>query len=312
MDDAIAPLILVVDDDPTNRLLLSKILSKSGYRVAEADCGAVGLAYLEDAIPDLILLNVRMPEMDGFEVCRRLKAVEATAEVPVIFITAEGRSDENVSEGFGAGACDYITKPFSRVDVLVRIQLTLKQRAVEETYKKLASKDPLTGLDNRRRLYERLAGVLSEATRRETLVSVAMIDLDKFKAVNDAHGHDLGDKVLKGFAELLQTHCRLEDVVCRFGGEEFLVVMPATESDGAFILAERLREKWEQTVFETPEGDQIRVTASFGLAISMPTEGPADGDDLIKRADQALYAAKEGGRNRIVRFEDLERQIVGL
>jgi len=303
---------LIVDDDPTNRLLLSKILSKNGFRVAEADCGAACLAYIEDAIPDLILLDVRMPEMDGFEVCRRLKAVEATAEVPVIFITAEGRSDENVSAGFGAGACDYITKPFSRVDVLARIQLTLKQRAVEETYKKLASKDPLTGLDNRRRLYERLTEVLSEATRREALVSAVMIDLDKFKDVNDAHGHDFGDKVLKRFAELLQTHCRLEDVVCRFGGEEFLVVMPGTEGDGALILAERLREGWEQTTFEVPDGDPIHVTASFGLSVSLPSEGPVDGDDLIKRADQALYAAKEGGRNRVVRFEDLERQTAVL
>lgn len=298
-----SPLILAVDDDPTNLLLLTKILTKSGYRAAQANSGAECLEYVSRTPPDLILLDIRMPQMDGFEVCRRLQDSDATADIPVMFLTAEGRSDENVSKGFGVGATDYITKPFSRVDVLARIQLVLKQRAVQESYKQLANKDPLTGLDNRRRLYERLAEVMSDSQRHGRPVAVVMIDLDHFKHVNDTYGHDFGDDVLVGFARLLQTQCRLEDEICRFGGEEFILVMSDTPLDSAESVVERLRQIWEQTIFETPEGHEIRLTASFGLAGSLPGEGPVQGDDLIKRADQAVYAAKAAGRNRWVRFD---------
>ncbi|MBN1342158.1 MAG: diguanylate cyclase [Phycisphaerae bacterium] len=297
------PLVLVVDDDPTNVVLLSHILKKSGYRVGQANSGRACLEYLQGNSPDLIVLDIRMPEMDGFEVCRRLKANEKTASIPVMFLTAEGRSDENIEAGFGAGAIDFITKPFSRVDVLARIQLVLRQRALQESYKELAHKDPLTGLNNRRRLYERLTEIMSEADRYERVVSLAMIDLDWFKEVNDTHGHDFGDQVLIGFAQLLETQCRLEDVTCRFGGEEFLVVMPNTSIELAASCAERLRIAWEQTTLQSPQGDEIRVTASFGVACSLPGESATDGDNVVRRADRAMYAAKNRGRNRVIRAD---------
>ncbi len=300
-----AALILAVDDDPTNLLLLSKILSKAGYRVAQANNGAECLDYVGTTIPDLILLDIRMPEMDGFEVCQRLKADDDTAGIPVMFLTAEGRSDENVTAGFGAGACDYITKPFGRADVLARIQLVLKQREVQESYKKLANKDPLTGLDNRRRLYERLVEMMSETHRHGRPLAVAMIDLDKFKRVNDAYGHDFGDHVLVEFARLMQIKSRLEDLPCRFGGEEFILVMPNTGFEEAVAVAERLRVSWSRTVFETPDGGRTSVTASFGIACALPDEGVVDGDDVIKRADEAMYAAKNSGRNRVVRADQM-------
>lgn len=305
MPEHAAALILAVDDDPTNLLLLSKILSRAGYGVAQANSGAECLDYVSRTLPDLILLDIRMPEMDGFEVCQRLKADEATAGIPVMFLTAEGRSDENVTAGFGAGACDYITKPFGRADVLARIQLVLKQREMQESYKKLANKDPLTGLANRRRLYERLTEMMSEAHRHGRDLSLAMIDLDKFKGVNDAYGHDFGDHVLVEFARLMQAKCRLEDLPCRFGGEEFILAMPNSCLDEATSVAERLRISWSKTVFETPDGGRISVTASFGIACALPGEGPVDGDDVIKRADEALYAAKNSGRNRVVRADQM-------
>lgn len=301
------PLILVVDDDPTNVLLLGHILKKSGYRIAEANSGAECLTKLQEIEPDLIILDIRMPEMDGFEVCRTIKADEKTDSIPVMFLTAEGRSKENVEAGFGAGAIDYITKPFSRADVLARVQLVIKQRAMQEEYKEMATKDPLTGLDNRRRLYERLNDMLSRAMRQNTGISLAMIDLDKFKSVNDTHGHDFGDQVLVGFAQLLQTQCRLEDLTCRYGGEEFIVVMPDTTLEDAVQAMDRLRIAWAQTAFQAPQGEEIHVTASFGVACSLPGEGPMDADDIVKRADHALYAAKDGGRNRVARFDEAPR-----
>lgn len=298
------PLILVVDDDPTNIMLLSHILKKSNYRVGQASSGRECLAYVEEAKPDLIILDIRMPEMDGFETCRRLKERPDVADVPVMFLTAEGRSDENVEAGFGAGAIDYITKPFSRADVLARIQLVLKQRQAEQTYRAMATKDPLTGLDNRRSLQERLNEMLSNATRHDRPLAVAMVDLDKFKSVNDTYGHDFGDQVLIGFAEMLRTKSRMEDVVCRFGGEEFVVAMPDTTLDTARSVAERLRIAWEQTTFQTPNGRDIHVTASFGVARAEQGEGPADMDSVLKRADIALYAAKHQGRNRVIVYDD--------
>ncbi len=298
------PLILVVDDDPTNIMLLSHILTKSGYRVGQAASGPEGLAYVEDTVPDLIILDIRMPEMDGFETCRRLKQNPDVADVPVMFLTAEGRSDENVEAGFGAGAIDYITKPFSRADVLARIQLVLKRRQAEQAYKAMATKDPLTSLDNRRSLQERLAEMLNEATRHDRPVSVVMIDLDKFKDVNDTYGHDFGDQVLIGFAQLLRAQCRMEDMTCRFGGEEFVVAMPNTTLETAQATAERLRIAWEHTAFQVPSGRDISVTASFGVTRAEPGEGPADMDSVFKRADVALYAAKHQGRNRVVVYDD--------
>ncbi len=303
--DEEAPFILIVDDDPTNVHFLSHILTKSGYKVGKAASGDEALAFVEHTIPDLILLDVRMPEMDGFEVCRRLKTNDRTAGVPVMFLTAEGRNDENVSAGFGAGAIDYITKPFSRVDVLARIQLNIQQRDKEASYRKMANKDPLTELDNRRALDERLTTLLSEGRRHDRPVTVMMIDLDRFKDLNDSYGHDFGDQVLVGFAQLLRSQYRLEDVVCRFGGEEFVVVMSNTDLDKAVQAAERTRRALAQTAFRTPQDQQVHTTASFGLVCTHPGGGPWDRDDLLHRADEALYAAKRGGRNRLVRFDQM-------
>ncbi len=298
--------ILVVDDDPTNILLLTRILTKSGYKVEKAQSGAECLEWVGRHSPDLILLDIRMPGMDGFEVCRRLKADAATARIPVMFLTAEGRSDENVSVGFGVGACDYITKPFSRIDVLARVQVVLRQQALQENYRQLAGQDPLTGLCNRRRAYERMVEVLSLATRHGEAVSVIMIDLDQFKSVNDSHGHAFGDEIIVRFARLLQTECRLEDVICRHGGDEFLLVLPNTSAEKATRLAERLGEIWAGKAVRAPDGRELHLTASFGIACSRLDEDTTDGQEIIQRADKAVYAAKKLGRNRVVRFDQIE------
>jgi diguanylate cyclase (GGDEF)-like protein len=298
--------ILIVDDDATNVLLLSRILIKAGYVVEEAESGMQCLESVRRQPPDLVLLDVRMPEMDGFEVCRRLKADEHSADIPVIFLTAEGRSDENVSAGFGAGACDYITKPYSRVDVLARVQVSLKQHAKQEEYKQLAGQDPLTGLDNRRNAYKRMTEIMSYAARQGEPVGVVMADLDKFKQVNDTYGHDFGDAVLVAFAQLLQSGCRLEDVVCRYGGEEFLLVLRNTGGDGAVTLAERLRQGLAGLELRAPDGSTIHLSASFGVACSRLNEDATSCLDIINRADVALYSAKKGGRNRVARFEEVQ------
>jgi two-component system cell cycle response regulator len=292
--------ILIVDDDPTNVLLLSRILGKAGYVVEKAESGTACLEVARRHPPDLVLLDVRMPGMDGFEVCRRLKADERVADVPVIFLTAEGRSDENVSAGFNAGACDYITKPYTRVDVLARVQVSLKQHAKQEAYKQLAGQDPLTGLDNRRRAYERMTEIMSYASRQGEPVSVLMADLDNFKRANDTYGHDFGDTALVAFAQLLQSDSRLEDVVCRYGGEEFLLVLRNTSGDRAVALADRLRQSWANHELHAADGSAVHLTVSFGVACSRLSEDAVNCGDIIKRADVALYTAKKAGRNRVV------------
>ncbi len=309
--------ILVVDDHEDNIELLRARLEARGYQVFGASDGQAALDQVESINPDLILLDVMMPKMDGMEVVRRLKANKDLPFIPVIMQTALD-STENKVEGLGAGADDYITKPINfaeleaRVTALLRIKkletaLRDREKELSEANDKLTRislTDGLTEIDNRRCLETRLNEMWQHSARLHEPVALIMCDIDKFKSVNDQFGHQAGDSVLKEVAKLLKDEAREIDRVGRYGGEEFLLILPGTVLDAAVTFAERLREKVEGHTFSYT-GGTLRRTISCGVAAS-PHPRVKDQEALLKAADEALYVAKETGRNRVVRFDSAE------
>ena len=305
--------ILIVDDQPTNLKVLMRLFEQHSYKILIAENGKRALqAALSQ--PDLILLDVMMPGMDGFETCRRLKEEKATTDIPIIFMTALDHLDDKIA-GFKAGAVDYITKPFQQPEVLARvnIHITLRrqQQQLKETQEilliqkalleQMSITDDLTGLHNRRCLNTVLKREFHRSNRHNLELSCLMFDLDHFKKVNDVYGHDFGDVVLRQFAEILKNSIRDTDFVFRFGGEEFLVLLPQTNLTGATQTAEKIREKTAATTFSA-DSVTTRVTVSIGVA-SVLEHHPPQSHILTTFADQALYEAKNRGRNQVVCYE---------
>ena len=309
--------ILVVDDHEDNIELLRARLEARGYIVEGAGDGQAALDAVDRQCPDLILLDVMMPKLDGIEVVRRLKSNPALPFIPVIMQTALD-STENKVEGLDAGADDYITKPINfaeleaRVNSLLRIkklQNDLAERekqlsVLNDKLREISLTDGLTKIDNRRSLEERLHEMWEHSLRLHEPIAVVMCDIDKFKSVNDNYGHQAGDAVLQQFARLLKDEAREIDRVGRYGGEEFLLILPGTVLDAAVTFAERLREKVANHTFSYPGGTLSR-TMSCGVGAS-PHPKVKDQEGLLRAADDALYVAKETGRNRVVRFDSAE------
>lgn len=306
--------ILVVDDHEDNIEVLRVRLDSWGYETAAAYSGAEALAQVEQSPPDLILLDVMMPEMDGNEVARRIKANAALPFIPIIMQTALDSTEDKV-EGLEAGADDYITKPIDFAELRARLRSMLRikrlQEALEERERELlevnkkltymSQTDALTGLDNRRHLNERIEEMFQHAQRLNEPFSCVMCDLDKFKSVNDTYGHQAGDEVLKQLAAILKEEAREIDRVGRYGGEEFMLLLPGTVLDAAVTFAERVRKRIEGHTF-TFDGGTLTRTASFGVS-GWPHPAIDQCDGLVRAADDALYVAKETGRNRVIRFD---------
>lgn len=287
--------ILIVDDVPTNVQGLALLLKdKYVIKVATGGGRALELA-VQEPIPDLILLDVQMPDMNGYEVLKLLKEDSITAKIPIIFITGKD-AIEDEEYGFELGAVDYITKPIhpSIVKARVNTHITLKQQ--HDKLVAMATHDQLTGLYNRHFLSDALSKKVAHAKRHGQALSVIIVDIDHFKNVNDTFGHLMGDLILKAVATVMQDSARKEDIAARFGGEEFIVVMDECMASDALVKAEKLRSQIEVL---NPEG--IKVTASFGVAQLEPDMKRYE--DLLKNADSALYVAKEDGRNRVVLHE---------
>ena len=309
--------ILIVDDHEDNVELLRARLESWGYTVDAAMDGSEALRQVEGNPPDLILLDVMMPTIDGMEVARRVKANTELPFIPIIMQTALDTTEDKV-EGLEAGADDYITKPidFAELKARMRSMLRIKrlQEALEERERQLleanerlrymSQTDGLTGLDNRRHLEERLDEMFSHAKRLNEPFSCVMCDLDRFKSVNDTYGHQAGDAVLRQLAGILTGAVREVDRVGRYGGEEFMLLLPGTVLDAAVTFAERVRKHVEAHTF-TFDGGTLQRTVSFGVA-AWPHPRIANCDSLVKAADDALYVAKETGRNKVVRFDSDE------
>jgi diguanylate cyclase (GGDEF)-like protein len=297
------PKILVVDDTPINIRVLGNLLVDEA-QIFFATSGREALASARREQPDLILLDVIMPDMDGYAVCRALKSEPATREIPVIFVT--GLADAmDETRGLEAGAIDYITKPFVPAVVRMRIrnQLALR-RATNELHvlnaelRRLATTDALTGVSNRRHFFDEVAEEMTRMRRYGHQAALFMLDLDHFKQLNDSFGHDVGDRALVEASVTVRQTLRAHDLFGRLGGEEFAGFLPETDFERAVAVCERLREKI--AAIELPlETGLARFSGSIGV-VAVDARQESIGMAL-KRADQAMYAAKQSGRNRVTR-----------
>jgi len=284
--------VLIVDDSPDALALARARLGKEGLDLICADGGKAGLEAAAVEKPDLILLDVDMPDMSGFEVCRAMKADSELCMIPVIFLSGSASSEDKV-EGLNLGAVDYVTKPFDAFELCARVNAALRAKHMQDLLIEYAQIDPLTGIPNRRAMLERMGKEWKRVQRHGGSLAFIMIDVDHFKRVNDTYGHNIGDKVLQAVAKAITSSCRVIDLPARYGGEEFAVTVPDETAEGAMVLAERCRRTIANA--QVTVGDQeVRVTASFGVADTEDADSP---ESLIRQSDEALYRAKNAGRN---------------
>lgn len=306
--------ILVIDDDTNITSLLARRLAQEGFDLMIANDGKSGLSLANNQFPDLILLDLLMPEMSGKEVLKELKENPTTSAIPVIIVSAVADTDDKI-DGLSLGANDYIVKPFRFKEVIARINTQLRiasmQKNLEEKHndlleknkvlKRLAVTDQLTGLLNKRYLMKRLRSEIFRSIRYGDPVSVIMLDIDHFKKFNDTYGHVAGDDGLRHVADIVKDVARTIDVVTRYGGEEFVIICPSTDLEGVVNLAERIRS----TVEKTPcivNDFSVAITLSIGvkcMTFDSETDSEAATSQIIESADMALYEAKKNGRNRV-------------
>jgi diguanylate cyclase (GGDEF)-like protein len=308
--------VLVVDDEPSARHLISLHLRRAGFEVIQAVDGESGLRAVISDAPEIVITDWLMPGMSGLELCKALRKSEIGKKLYLLLVTAREEED-SIVEGFEAGANDYLTKPFNPRILLARVragrrmvelqhQVELDKRVdkkrvadmakLARELRNAATRDVLTGLPNRRSAMTQLQEFWIAAERYGRPLSVAMIDIDHFKQVNDQHGHQVGDAVLRNVANVLRAKTRRSDVVCRIGGEEFLLISVNGDLTGTRVGAERLRASVEATTITCP-GFEGQITVSLGVAERTPTMKSID--DLLLAADRAVYMAKEQGRNRV-------------
>ena len=293
------PLILIVDDMVDNVVFLEKILQKTGFRTVSATSGEDAIKLLTEHRPDLILLDIVMPGLSGFETCARIQAVRENLDIPVIFLSAK-KDEKTIIESFIYGGIDYVIKPFNSPELLARVNTHLQLKAAKEKLNTLAFTDELTGLFNRRKFMEALDLETSRAKRYSENLSFIMIDIDLFKEINDKLGHEIGDRALIRFSKIIQSGLRESDVAGRLGGEEFGIILPKTNLEQAAVVGERIRSSIEKES-ALPEEKIPHFTASFGISQYKPeSENPSH---FIQEADTALYSSKEAGRNRVNLFK---------
>jgi diguanylate cyclase (GGDEF)-like protein len=302
--------ILVVDDDADTVTTITDWLSRKGFTVVAGNNGKEALNLAAEERPDLALLDVSLPDVDGIEVASRLQADRRTSGIPIIFVT--GRKEVRYKVAcFEAGADDYVTKPFDFIEVETRLRAVLKKKELSEelqranralrranrTLKKLLITDEKTKLHNYRFFRERIVDEFKRAARYRLPLSCIMLDLDHFKDINDTLGHRIGDRVLEEFGRVLTDTARETDLVIRYGGEEFIILLPHTDAARAVTVAERIRRSTMTRTFTADEAP-LKLTVSCGVATFPTNPTVRNEEDLVRTADEALYAAKKGGRNR--------------
>ncbi|MBK1619344.1 diguanylate cyclase response regulator [Lamprobacter modestohalophilus] len=293
--------ILIVDDQPANIHALAKLL-KDDYRIITATNATKTLELAQrDPRPDLILLDILMPDQDGYAICRELKADEATHAIPVIFVTALDQAQDE-AKGLQLGAADYISKPFNPAIVRARVNNQVSLKLKTDLLEKIALQDGLTEIPNRRYFDRKLTQEWNRQSRHQYPLSLLMIDIDHFKLYNDHYGHGAGDECLRRVAQALaKVPARAADLVARYGGEEFVVLLPETDANGACEVGEQMRAAIHALALPhaySPVADHI--TLSIGASMHQPQQPVTSAEALKQAADRALYQAKEQGRDRLV------------
>lgn len=293
--EEIRPLVLIVDDNRTNSTFCEKLLSRSGYETAVCSSGEEAMDFMGKNTPDLILLDIVMPGIDGFQFCDQLKRTPRLKDTPVIFLSAMN-DETSIINGFKCGGVDFITRPFRAQELIARTRTHIELKKAKEKLLTMAVTDELTGLFNRRYFMNRLNQEFERVKRYESIFTFIMIDIDYFKRINDTHGHLAGDCVLRNAADIMKKSLRLSDTVGRIGGEEFAILLPETEIEYGVEIAERLRKKIDESELDF-ECKSLKLTISAGISDS--DSGDLTVDAVLNRADMALYSAKEDGRNRV-------------
>lgn len=296
-------LILAVDDNSVNRILIEKILRKEGYQAKILAHSQEVLPYMEQINPDLILLDLMMPNINGLELCQQIKLNPHFQDIPVIFITASDEK-QDLLKAFDLGAVDYITKPFHNRELLARIKTHLELKFTRDELKKalvelekLATTDELTGISNRRNFSTLAEREFNLAKRQKRYFALLILDIDYFKKINDSHGHIAGDFVIKSVAQQCVLSIRQEDLCARWGGEEFIIFLSESMLEDGIAVARRLRQDIEELSVAF-DSEKINVTVSIGVAVYNPEDKNVN--QTIIRGDMALYQAKNNGRNRVV------------
>lgn len=295
---ATRPKMLVVDDMALNIRILNELFSDD-FDIFMASDGLQALVRAQELLPDIVLLDVEMPGLDGFEVCRRLKADAVTSHIPVIFITARFDEEDEV-RGFSLGGSDFIHKPINPTITRARVGTHLELKRQADQLRDIALVDGLTGIANRRRLNQELDSAWRRCTRSQAPLSLIMIDVDYFKRFNDAYGHQLGDSCLQMVAKTINKFLRRpQDIVARYGGEEFVCVLPETDFEGANYVARDILNGVEGLHLEHKDSDaSVWVTVSVGVVTAVPG-ADSSVEKLLDMADKQLYKSKEAGRARV-------------
>lgn len=290
------PLVLAIDDSPDVVRLLQARLRSEAVEFQSASTGLEGLEMARRLRPAVILLDIEMPGTDGFEILRMLKESPDTVQTPVIMLSGLSSAHDKVT-AFDLGAADYVTKPFDVAELRVRIRAAIRTSSLLQMLSQRAQIDGLTGLWNRSFFDRRFAEEVARCARHGRRLSLAILDVDRFKQVNDTYGHPSGDAVLTGVGSLLRREIRETDVPCRYGGEEFALIMPDTSPHEAAQVCERIRATFEQVTW--PRHPEHSVTISIGI-IGADRQSDYSPEFWVERADRNLYTAKTTGRNRVV------------
>jgi diguanylate cyclase (GGDEF)-like protein len=300
--------VLVIDDNAVIKRLASILLAKKGHSVETATNGPEGIMFAKSFHPHVILLDVMMPEIDGYEVCRCLKSDDQTKDIPIIMVTSRAEIVDKV-KGLELGAADYVQKPFDHEELQARVATQIKMKLLwdelqekNKLLEELVKKDGLTNLYNHRYFHDRMVDEFNRCKRYGLSMSCVLMDIDFFKKINDTYGHQAGDHILQRLAQIILANIRDVDIGARYGGEEFALILPHTRLENALKFSDRLRRNVEETGFSFA-GTTIKVTVSLGVAC-LPENDPKSHTDIIRFADDALYAAKTAGRNRVVVYSN--------
>jgi two-component system, cell cycle response regulator len=289
--------ILIVEDDLMQRRFLQVILAQSGREAVTAADGEAAWNLIQKERIQIVITDWMMPVLSGLELIRRIRAADLPHYTYLVLLTSQN-AQNSIVEGLKAGADDYLTKPFDRNELMARLAIGERILKLEERLELMATHDTLTNLLNRRALYAGAMTELNRSIRENSPLSLIMLDIDHFKSVNDAYGHPAGDKALCLVAETLLQNKRDYDLVGRWGGEEFLALLPKTSLADARTIAERFRAGIEAAGLQMPDGGTVKFTVSLG--VSSTATGSFDIEALIHQADKALYQAKNSGRNKVM------------